>query len=564
MKEFEIKKVIAVSKALKLKEAASIVFSDDYCLGVKDKNDEITGFITKEDLLKVLKLDIGDLAVSLITTLTDLVNINIQNSDYSKIKKFFNSGLNKGLFVGRDKKQIDYLVLNKDSDNNRKAQNLTEEYECFIPDKIKKALKYCYTCADEYSTPIYIVGGIVRDIIINSQNDDLSELHKKFVDIDINVEKNAIEFSQILAEKYKGFCEIKEIHEDFKTAKIRFIIDDEVVEFDIASARKESYALPASLPIVEDIGCNIFEDLIRRDFTINAMALSLNKASFCNLIDPFDGYSDISKKTIRILHPISFVDDPTRIIRAIKFATRFNYDIDPATEYLINSCINSGIFDNLAGERVKSELKQTFNQNKASCLQKFVNEKAYKLIDTDIKIPENINILAENCTNIINEYYRFMDSTDYLWLIYFGTLLTDFDQEKIIQISNKLYLTGFETEILLGTRQIINISKNIKESQTRFEVYELLEGYLAESVLTALAIVEDSDIKQKIALFQKELKYIEIYTTGKTLIESGLIPGPVFGEILRELLKAKINGEISTREDEKDYIKKISSKKFIN
>lgn len=563
MKEFETKKIIAVNYTLKLKECADINFSDEYCLGVTDKNNEITGFVTKEDLLKALKFDIGNFPVSLITTLADLVDINIQNSDYSEIKKYFNSGLNKGFFVGKNKKHVDCLVLNK-IDNNQKVQNLSEEYECFIPEKIKKALKYCYTCADEYSIPIYIVGGIVRDIIINSKNDDSSDLLKKFVDIDINVEKNAIEFSQLLAEKYKGFCEIKEQHEDFKTAKISFIIDDEVIEFDIASTRKESYTLPASLPVIDNIGCNIYDDIKRRDFTINAMALSLNKTSFCDLIDPFDGYSDIYKKTIRILHPISFVDDPTRIIRAIKFATRLNYDIDPATESLINSCINSGLFNNLAGERIKSEIKQTFNQNKPLCLQKFVKEKAHILIDTDIKIPENINILAENCLNVIQKSYGFLDSTDNLWLIYFGTLLTDFDQEKIIQISNKMYLTGFETEILLGARHLISISKNIKESQTRFETYELLEGYLTESILIALAIIEDDDIRKKIALFEQELKNIEIYTSGKTLIEFGLIPGPIFGEILRELLKAKINGEISTKEDEKDYIKNFSAKKFIN
>jgi tRNA nucleotidyltransferase (CCA-adding enzyme) len=564
MNEYEIKKVIAVNTNLSLGECEKILVSRNDCLGILDENCEISGFVIKEDLYKVLKFDIKSYPINIITTLADCVDINIENIDDSVIKRYFSTGLNKGVFAGKDKKHVDYLILNKNKQKKYENRNLSNEYETFIPSKIRKALEYCYTKADQISLPIYLVGGIVRDIIISSQGCDLSYFHKKFIDADITVETNAIEFSKILANKYKGFCEIKELHEDFKTAKLSFIIDDEIIELDIASTRRETYQLPASLPTVEDIGCSIYDDLIRRDFTINAMALSLNQKSFCHLIDHFDGYNDIEAKIIKILHPVSFIDDPTRIIRAIKFGTRLNYNYDRATEMLIQSCINSGIFDNIAGERIKSEIKQTFNQNKSESFEKFVEEKAFVLIDRAIEVPENVSKLAKKCMNIVQEYHLFLDSKDFIWLIYLGILLIKFEPEKIVEISNRLYLSGMETEVLIGAKSLIDRSEQIKMAQTRFEIYELLEGYFAESVLIALTVLEKPNVENKIALFQKELKNASIYTTGKILIEGGLIPGPVFGEILRELLKAKVNGEISTQEDEIKYIKNFSAKKFIN
>jgi len=259
-------------------------------------------------------------------------------------------------------------------------KNLKKELEKFIPENIIEVLSICSQAAEKRSLKIFLIGGIVRDIIIcearvkSRKGNDQFSLNalntftgNNHFDVDITVQGNAVDFAYFLEETYPDICKIKEIHEKFKTAKVFFVGDEKI---DIASTRKESYPYPGSLPTVEEIGCELYEDVKRRDFSINSMALSLNKDSFGDLIDYLGGYDDIKEKKIRVLHPESFIDDPTRIIRALKFRIRFGYELDESTKRLQNKCLESGMFDNLCGERIKAELKQTFNLNKSEGMDK--------------------------------------------------------------------------------------------------------------------------------------------------------------------------------------------------
>jgi|GEM_PF-626165 len=564
MNKYEIKKILTVNYNVTLKECEKILISEDYCLGILNENEEIKSFVIQEDLRKALNFKLDNYPVCLIATLTDCIDIDANNINESKLAKYIKTGLNKGIFIGKDRKNIKFLTVSKNLTVNEEEKYLTEEYKNDIPPKIRKALKYCYIAADKISLPIYLIGGIVRDIVISQENNKNLCLDDHFFDIDITVEESAIEFSRFLIKEYPEVCRIKGLHEDFKTSKVSFLIDGESIDLDIASTRKEDYLMPAHLPAVKDIGCGIYDDLIRRDFTINSMALSLNQNSFCRLIDPLGGYSDIMDKKIRILHPISFVDDPTRIIRAIKFSTRFNYRLEDATRKLMEACLDSNLFNNLGGERIKSEIKQTFNLNKSDGFNMFIDEKAYKLVDADIIIPKNISSLSQECRYLIQKYCDLLHSKDFIWLIYLGILFSAFDKQKIIEIASKMYISGMETEILTGTKDILNKTTFLEAAETRFETYELLEGYFTESLLTAVVCTNNSAVKEKITLYIDELKDIKIYTTGKDLIKAGLVSGPAFGEILRELLQARINGFVLTKEDEAEYIKKFIDKSSMN
>lgn len=551
MHGYEIKKVLPVDNNLSLEECEKILVSEDACLGILDKNREVTSYVLKEDLIRALNFSIKSYSIDLITTLADVIDIDIENPDEAEIKKHIKPGLNKGIFIGKNRKEITYLAVCQNFRIDKREIFLLDEYEKTIPDKIKKALELCSKAADKISLPVYIIGGVVRDIIIG----------KKSFDVDITVEENAIEFSRFLRKQYPDIVKIKEIHEDFKTAKVVFNIENESIELDIASTRKEKYPYPASLPQVDEIGCDIKEDILRRDFTINSMALSLNKANFCRLTDLLNGYNDIKEEKIRILHPISFVDDPTRIIRALKFSIRFNYEPEKATKYLAQTCLESGMFDNLGGERIKSEIKQTFNLNKPKGIVRFVNERIYYLVDKTIQPSENIKDLSFKCREIISKYAKHIGSLDLIWLIYTGILINNSSKDEIAQIAARLYLSGMETEILLGSKNLQNNINQVKSAQTRFEIYEQLEDYFSEAILIALVVNEDKDIEEKINLYLNELQYIKINTTGKDLIKTGLTPGPLFGEILRELLEAKINQEIITPEEEQKYIRRFIHKK---
>ena len=535
---YSVKKVITVDNNLSIGECENILTSDSSCLGILNENRDVAGFVMFKDLSRILEFNMSGYPISLISTLADTFNVEPDKIDECNLKDFAQKGLGRGFFIGEDNNNVKSLVIVENV--CKKNICLIKEYEKNIPAKLKKAIEFTRDAADKISLPIYLIGGVVRDVIIG----------KKSLDVDITVEENAIEFSRFLKKEYSSFCRVKETHENFKTAKVTFQIGNNEIDIDIASTRKERYTFPASLPSVHEIGCDIQDDLVRRDFSINSMALCLNKSNFCKLVDPLDGYDDLSRQTIKILHPVSFVDDPTRIIRALKFSSRFNFPLDEATRNLQENCLNSGLFDKLGGERIKSEIKQTFNTNNAEAFIRFINEKIYYLVDKRIPIPEKFQDLAYKCQKIASEYSKFINSKTHIWLIYFGVLFSEISSDKVIEISSKLYLSGFETEILLGVKSIQNKYPLIKNASSRFELYEELEGYFSESILIGLMLSEDDTVIKNMNLYLKDLQFITIFTTGKTLIEHGFNPGSIFGEILRDLLKAKINGEISTREDE--------------
>ena len=440
------------------------------------------------------------------------------------------------------------------------VKNLKKELEKVVTENTIKVLYLCSEAAKKLSLRIFLIGGAVRDIITGKNN----------FDTDITVQGNAIEFARFLEQNYPDICKIKEIHENFGTTKVIFYInekiatshlqdaphnDENLIILDIASTRKESYPYPGSLPKVDEIGCDLYDDVNRRDFSINSMAISLNKENFGDLTDYLGGYDDIKRKKIMILHEKSFIDDPTRIIRALKFRVRFGYDLDETTKQLQKECLDSGMFDNFCGERIKSELKQTFNLNKAEFMEIFIRENIYSLVDKEI----NNNWIASSqaprndkpIQDIVTEYLSFINS-DFFWLIYLGVMFSDFSKEKISLIAQKLYLSGMETEVLTGAKDLLNKSNC---GQTNFEIYEFFEGFTPESIL--ICLIKKLELKEKIDIYSKEQKDIKIYTTDETLIDLGLKPAPVFKEILRNLLKARINGEFSSAEEEKEFLKAL-------
>ncbi|HSA07076.1 MAG TPA: hypothetical protein P5556_07830 [Candidatus Gastranaerophilales bacterium] len=423
--------------------------------------------------------------------------------------------------------------------------NLKKEFESNIPDNIKEALKFCSKTADDQNLQIFLIGGVVRDIIINKKN----------FDVDITVQGNAVEFAKSLENSYPELCKIKEIHDNFKTAKILFTINSDIIPIDLASTRKEFYPYPSSLPVIEKIGCELYDDVIRRDFTINSMALALNSSSFCTLIDYLNGYEDLKNGVLEVLHPLSFIDDPTRIVRGLKFNARFGYKFGEKTEALMRECLNSGRFDNLCGERIKLELKHAFNINKADCLSRFIKEDIYKLVDTSLSCVKNIDDISMECENTINEYCNFLDTQDNIWLIYLGSLLVKANQDKISELSKKLYLSGHEETILQDAAKLYRNKEAVNKAKTRFEVYEFFEKAKIESILIFLIL--NKDLKSKLDLYLKELKDANININGDILISMGLKPSPVFAKILRNVLKAKINKEITTYEEEVVFAKSL-------
>ena len=233
---------------------------------------------------------------------------------------------------------------------------------------------------------LYYVGGVVRDEILKVSS----------FDTDFCYEGNAIKFAE-----ENGLNVIK-TNPDFGTVRVIY----ENKEIDIASTRTETYPRKGHLPKVGNIGCSLKEDLIRRDFTVNAMAKRTTDGEF---VDYFGGLEDIKNKKLRVLHDKSFEDDPTRIIRGLKFSVRFGFELSDETMDLQNKYLSNINYD-MSYHRIRKELFETFNLNKPEVFDKFIEQGIYKLLGKNVAAPK---INGADIYNAIKDV-----QTEHVWLLY--------------------------------------------------------------------------------------------------------------------------------------------------
>ncbi|MBN1299257.1 MAG: CBS domain-containing protein, partial [Actinobacteria bacterium] len=267
------------------------------------------------------------------------------------------------------------------------AEEMRERLKRFLPAEIIKILKQASIIAKSLRYKIYLVGGIVRDILLGISN----------LDIDIVVEGDGIIFAQKLASLTGARIES---HEKFRSAVI--ILNDNK-HLDIATSRIEYYKKPAALPEIEP--GSISQDLARRDFTINTLAMSLNKADFARIIDYFGGKKDLAEKRIKVLHKLSFIEDPTRIFRAVRFEQRLGFKMDNQTEKLAVSSIGMNMVSELNGIRIRDELISILNEKQPwKAIQRLYCINALNKINIEIK---SINKLAAFIEKVISKYSLF-------------------------------------------------------------------------------------------------------------------------------------------------------------
>ncbi len=342
---------------------------------------------------------------------------------------------------------------------------------------------------------LYYVGGVVRDEILGTQS----------FDTDFCYEGNAIEYA-----RKSGLNIIKE-NPDFGTVRVTPPQTSPSREcdpsIDIASTREETYPQAGHLPVIKNIGCSLKNDLKRRDFTINAMAKNTVTG---DIIDYFGGIKDIRNKKLKVLHSKSFIDDPTRILRGLKFAVRFGFELDDETKKLQDDYLDNINYD-MSYHRLKKELKETFNLNKEEAYKKFIEQGIYKLLGGNIT-PSQYFPSREGVSALIDKYKPYKP-----WLVWLG----------LFDLSN-LELTGEE-------QKIIDSIPNVKPKND-FETYKLFNNLPLETVLLyALSIDYDIAIN-----YLDRLKNIKIKTTGKDLKQLGIPNGKIYKEIFDFLLEEKI------------------------
>ena len=352
-----------------------------------------------------------------------------------------------------------------------------------------------------YDNSLYYIGGVVRDKLLGRES----------FDIDITYVGNAIEYCS-------KFGKVIQENPDFGT--VRVLVGGREVDF--ASTRAEKYDKKGHLPVITKIGCSLKEDVLRRDFTINAMAMNTATGE---IIDYTGGQKDLENKVLRVLHNESFIDDPTRIIRGLKFRVRFGFELEEHTRKLQEEYLKNINYD-MSFKRVKKELIETFNLNSQKAFELFVNEGIYKLVS-----PEKFELPEINVEYLINKY-----PVENTWLVYVG-LLPD--------LSN--------IELTKQERKIIDDAKSIGELHNDFEIYKAFENLNTESILI-YGILKDINAAKK---YLENLRNIKIATTGDDLAKLGIKPSPKYQEIFDTILKEKLNNPKLSKQEELSVAKRF-------
>ncbi|MEW6109674.1 MAG: CBS domain-containing protein [Nitrospirota bacterium] len=408
-----------------------------------------------------------------------------------------------------------------------------------FPEDIYKILRTSGEIAESMGFSAYLVGGTVRDLLLGLEN----------LDIDIVIEGDGILFAKALAERLGAKVRA---HQRFGTAQI---IKDGL-KLDIATARTEYYESPAALPKVET--SSIKKDLYRRDFTINTLAIKLNPKDFGLLIDFFGGQRDIREKTIRVLHNLSYIEDPTRAFRAIRFSERFGFKLSKHTENLIKSAIKMNLFEKLSGSRLYEELFIAFNEtNPVLTLKRLSDFGLLKVIHHNLVFDEKLEAALLSMYETLAWYnLLYLEEKADVGILYLMALLShlsDNDREEALdRLSTPQKIKGI---ILKSISESAEILRRLPLTDPA-KLYHLLININIEIILFSMALTKDPRKKKEISQFLVEMRKVKPLLKGRDLKKLGIQPGPRYSTILKELLDERLRGKLKTEEDERRFVTK--------
>jgi tRNA nucleotidyltransferase (CCA-adding enzyme) len=359
------------------------------------------------------------------------------------------------------------------------------------------------TEADDPAEPVYVVGGAVRDALLG---------HPSY-DLDLVVEGDVPAFAERLAGRLGGRVQT---HPAFGTAEILY----EGGEIDVATARAETYPEPAALPQVRP--ATLDDDLARRDFTINAIAASLRREDFGRLVDPHHGRADLAARTIRVLHGKSFVDDPTRIFRAIRYENRLGFRMDPETERLAREGM-AGV-SRLSNERVREELVALLSEESIPHTLARLAELAGT--NADVALVERLDALRLE-----------LDPGAPLWRLRLAAIVRDHPS-----LVDRLAL---RREDQRAVEDAVALAPQLEGATDPVEIARIA-GRSPEAALLALAERDSAELRD----WFTRLRSIRLDISGADLAELGLPESPRVGEVLEELRRRKLRGELDGRESE--------------
>ena len=432
------------------------------------------------------------------------------------------------------------LILGRDNDL-RNVKNLLKER---LGGELVSQLEKISKAASKYGVTAYMVGGVVRDLLLNVANKD----------IDIVVEGDGIKFASFLANELGG--KVKS-HEKFGTSVVMLSDENRI---DVATARLEYYDHPATLPKIEQ--SSLRSDLYRRDFTINSIAIKLNGDNAFSLVDLFNGERDLKNKEINVMHNLSFIEDPCRLFRSIRFEQRLGFKISKQTEALIRVAIKKKMVTLLSGTRLLNEIKLVLKEkDPLGCILRM---KEFALLEclssemalstTDIAALQKVEALVEWVETIS------LPEEPRIWYVYFLAIFYCLNEQSFSQTMDRLQVSAKLKKLLKQDRSACKEGlEHLKNDNDwkQDKIFKLFSNFSVEGIIYFLAVAETDRVNQYANVFFCQFyRRVKLFLTGDDLMEMGMKPGPVYQSVFRALLEAHIKGEIETREEEIALVKK--------
>lgn len=396
--------------------------------------------------------------------------------------------------------------------------------------------------ASEMGMRAAVVGGYIRDLLLGFDSDD----------IDLAIEGDGVAFAYELARHFQA--EVKSFGV-FGTAVVTLPTGKKI---DVATARTEYYEFPAALPTVHF--SSLRQDLGRRDFTINAMAIDVTPDEFGRILDFFGGYADLRRGLVRILYSQSFIDDPTRMFRAVRFEQRYGFSLESQTEQLMRSSINEAVCTQLSPERITRELIFIFKERRCRRILKRLDQVGlWSLLYPDVKLDQATWDILRRIQQVrhVVELYRDPGTT---WLVTPMALFYRLDADLRTACFETLALTARQKEKVDLTFAVCEhiIVQLQKKHLSRAEIFELFHPLSTETIVFISTIVcRYKTQSQRILLYLKELQRIRPLLDGNDIKQLGIKAGPVVGDILKAIQLKKLNGELVSKSDEIEFAKQI-------
>jgi tRNA nucleotidyltransferase (CCA-adding enzyme) len=510
----------------------------------------LSGIITRKDLDKAKLHGLGSVPVEDFMTENPLtVSPSASVEEAHRLMVFHNIGrlpvvekeILRGIITRTDVLRALYPAsLPEEERTLESSRPWEEDLSLLLLDRLSPwmtaLLKRLGARADAQGSTAYVVGGFVRDLLLDMPSED----------VDVVIEGDAVAF---LESWRSDGCRVA-VHSRFSTGTITFPGNRKV---DVAAARREFYEYPVAQPSVSTD--SLKHDLYRRDYAVNAMAIRINQKGWGCLVDYFAGRRDIQRRALRVLHNLSFVEDPTRILRGVRLEQRLRFHLEENTLRLLRNSVHGGLLTMLSGVRLRSEIELVFREkNPFRPVERLWDLGVWRILFSGIRFGETSRKTMRRLSAILR--WAGKDLPDFgsdLWLAFFAAFLYDSPSETCLSVCRRLSLNDRESRLLRKMIADIGRMEHDLGGSGFFRhsfIYELLsEEELLASLFWASATIRWR-VRRRLLLYLTRLHKTCPMLGGKDIMDLGITRGRFIGSLLRGLLLARLDGEVETREDE--------------